>query len=184
MKSILPETVSACMLGHQVPAEAKCDVYRTGFTSSGDYRLVAASAGTDSYVDEFEARATLCGMRDEPLDESTAGAVGCGKGERAECEDMIRQLQTMEEILHVARSKGKLDNLKQFEAKKKVFESYTGIGCFWAAYLNIALNSVPVIDLHSAIEQSRIACVDIRRRVTRSLACLDSAAQSSSSSSS
>lgn len=183
MKSILPETVQACMLEKKAPSDPKCDIYRTGFTSAKDYRLIPVTTDRDPYIDNSGARATLRGMGENVTADPFSQNPEVTNAQLTECRAMISHLQSMENILRIVEAGGEADELKRFEEEKRALETYSEIGSFWAAYLNIGLNSVPIMDLRSAVEQSRKVCADTRMRVVRSLEYLDEIAQSSSSSS-
>ncbi len=168
MKSILPQTLHACMLEKKAPPNTKCDIYRTGFTSGGDYRLISVTTEKHPYIDNSGAGATLRGMGENVSSEPYLQNPEATNVQLTECRDMIYHLQSMENNLRIVENGGEADKLKRFEEEKSAFESYSDIGSFWAAYLNIGLNSVPIVDLRSAVEQSRKVCADTRMRVARS----------------
>jgi len=66
--------------------------------------------------------------------------------------------------------------VKTFETKKGDLAGFAGIGAFWAALLNIRLNSIPVLDPVKAVRESLRACIETEDQLRNSLKGIQSPA--------
>lgn len=148
MKSILPQTVFACIM-HNNPGDAKtCDIYRSSFDSYG-YTLLPVAKSSMPYYDRVSAYFVLSAF------ESVADNDRLNNTSEMDvifesCALLLSRLETMRSLLINPTSK----SVHEYEQVKASLSSLTGVGAFFFALLNIRLNSVPILDVRKGIEMS------------------------------
>jgi ADP-heptose:LPS heptosyltransferase len=172
MKSILPRTVHACMRGEK-PADPRCDLFRTVLRHDGDYRLECVT-GNNPYVDEAGALMIRRGFS-EPAD-LPAGLSADIAAHAVESRAVLSVIAEMKTLLNRFLGSRDVHAVKTFETKKGDLAGFAGIGAFWAALLNIRLNSIPVLDPVKAVRESLRACIETEDQLRNSLKGIQSPA--------
>jgi hypothetical protein len=155
MKSIDPVTVYGCIRGDAVVNQG-CDVFTTKFVAE-TYRLEPVSdAPTHPYFDEPEATLTRRAVEQVYTRTLTSEAASRVIGQSRR---FVGQCREMEELLQAFLRDRTPESLRAFEQKHaEAVTSGEGITAFWAALLNIRLNSVPLLDPATGVTRSIDAC--------------------------
>jgi len=164
MKSILPETVHACITDGHPGTNPRCDVYRTGLSPDGDYSLVPVSSDAFSYVDPAGAAITprfIDAARPLPVDLDERSFEAC----RSESLRFLEMTGRMCGELRSFTRDGRVEHIRAFESMKEAFASLSGIGAFWCALLNLNLNSVPILDIKKGIRATLDRCIAMDRSI-------------------
>ncbi len=158
MRSITAETVY-CRIRGKVPVSSSCDVFSTVFSGSV-FCLDPVSASRDIFFDRHDAwvarRAFDRGFTSheppQPRDEDRSRA-------------FAQRCETLERTLVMYQRNRDAGLLRDFERLRAETVHEEGIGAFWAALLNIRLNSVPLLDPMEGILGSIAACRLTRRQI-------------------
>ena len=152
MKSITAETVFAYIKNESVSTPG-CDVYRTDKDRTGAYRLVPIHELSSQYSDQAASALTRKFIQpDLPLTEgdfsehATESVIFCS--------NVASMSANLERFIHT----GDTQYIRQYESVRKEQESFSGIATFWAAILNIRLNSVPLLDPVAGVKESIAVC--------------------------
>lgn len=163
MKSILPETLYSCIEEGVVPSRPKCDIYRTSTTENDDYELIPAVSDVLPYYYSTGAFLAKRAFESKPLpkDFSEEEFVVC----REESRKFIEMVTRMEQNLQAFLRNRDIELVKAFERGKDELTSFSGIGCFWAALLNLKLNIIPMLDAVNGARMSAEGCSEIIKKV-------------------
>jgi len=156
MRSVLPETIYACIANGDPGDSPRCDVYTTLVEKDGDYRLIALSRNAYAYFNPVDAYLTRLafekniGSSNIPLSEFELSI--------RETREWLDDLDAMRKFLENYLKTRNNAAVKEFERLKTLMIRFKGIGAFWTALLNIRLNSVPLLDPNEGINKSLEAC--------------------------
>lgn len=162
MKSILPEIVYDVICG-TAKGPYNCDIYKTKISSDGFYMLQPVYGTDSSYYSKVGSLMTLSVFNEIALpaiEETDELQVY-----KAQTMQFVQLLQQMENELNCFLVDNKPESVSKFEQIKTEISTIKGIGEFWAALLNIRLNSVPLIDIRAGIQMSRDICRVTRQQV-------------------
>jgi len=167
MKSIVPHDVYAAIRGGEVRS-AGCDVYRTATDAQGIFSLCPVVEQGTPYFNHAGAALT-CRCIDEfsifdfhGRDEEIAMV----KEETLRFADALR---AMARLLDEYETTGSPDCVRAFERTRAGLAAFSGIGTFWTALLNIALNGVPLLDPVAGVYESRDLCRSTADALTKAL---------------
>lgn len=165
MKSISPQTVFSCITKGTVGDAPHCDVYRTSLQPNGDYRLRAVSPNAYRYYGEAGAAITLeaFGGPEERSDLDHDEAALC----REESREFVAILSAMRKDLEGFLTDRDPAAVRRFESTKSSFARFKGIGAFWYALFNIALNGVPLLDVVQGIRTTVERCKELESVIGR-----------------
>jgi ADP-heptose:LPS heptosyltransferase len=163
MRSVLPETVLACIHDHTPGTNPRCDVYKTIVEKDVDYKLVPLSSDANAYFAQVDAFLTRKAF--EPVGDMTKMSESDMNLSLAQTRQWLCMLEDMRQSLDDYRSTGNKDFVRLFEQKKSSLTALKGIGEFWTAMLNIGLNSVPLIDVSEGIKKYSEVCDEIDKRL-------------------
>lgn len=159
MKSITPDDLFAVMKGKEEKVK-ESNVYESSFTALGDYRLAKVNGSASNLFSTSEAhfvKSLLDGtLRSKKYTELLLV-------DNRVVADIVAD---MVKLLKKYLEKGDVKFISAFEQRKKDIEDVGGISLLWGAYLNLALNSIPLIDPISAIEQSIDVCESFSKMLT------------------
>ena len=164
MRSVLPETIYACIKNRAPGDSPQCDVYTTTLEKNGDYGLVALSRNAWSYFDFVDAYLTRSAFEknndsvDIPSSEFDLSIY--------QTRDWLLELDSMQKSLEnfmKTRNKG---FVTEFERLKTSMSGSKGINEFWTALVNIRLNSVPLLDPNEGIKKSFEVCRETHRQIS------------------
>ncbi len=84
-----------------------------------------------------------------------------------EFEEMEQLHNLLEEICNLLEEyqRGKLEALSLYEEKRKNMADIGGVTTFLVALINIALNSIPLVDLSKAIDESHLTCKRVAQQI-------------------
>lgn len=170
MKSISPKSVYAIMKSEGGSISRSCDVFRTHLAPSGDYSMQPFCADGSSYINETGAMMTVKLFdRSYPIRylEKDASSVHI-----SEIEYVLRTLTEMRRALSTFLQTHDRLYISRFEHQKDNLAKLRGVGAFMTAIVNIRLNSIPMIDVAGAIEQSIRECVGTEMQISDMLASL------------
>lgn len=163
MRSVVPETIFACIMNGDPGGSPRCDVYKTAVEKNGDFRLIAVSANVFSYFNTVDAYLTRSAY------ENDMGSTDIPSAEYefsiGETRAWLNDLACMQKSLAEYLKNNTADLIRIFEQKKAAFDQFKGIGKFWTALLNIRLNSVPLLDPKAGIRKSMEACRETYRQI-------------------
>jgi ADP-heptose:LPS heptosyltransferase len=167
MRSVLPETIYACITNGGPGDSPRCDVYRTLVEKDGDYRLIALSRNAYAYFNPVDAYLTGLafekdiGSSNIPLSEFDLSI----RETREWLDDLDAIQKSLENYLKTH------DNvaIKEFERLKTSMTRFKGIGEFWTALLNIRLNSVPLLDPNEGIKKSLEICREAHSQISSAI---------------
>jgi hypothetical protein len=167
MRSVLPETVFACIKGQGPGANPRCDVYTTAVEKNGDYRLIAVSGDAEKYFSSPMSHMARRAFEETPIRPEMLGP------EYEIAMDSSRQwleeLEAMKTALDDFQKTGNADFVRFFEEKKSGLTKLKGPAEFWTALLNIGLNGIPLIDAREAVVRSREVCAALDRRIRNAM---------------
>ena len=155
MRSILPQTVFACIIDKDPGPSPRCDVYRTALEKNSDMVLTPFASNRNSYFSPAAANAALkaCGEKGEALPHDDEYAIMFG-----ETGQWITIVDKMSTALESFLSTRNTAFVKEFERQKASLVGFKGIGEFWTALLNLRLNSIPLLDPLEGIRKSLERC--------------------------
>ncbi|MBN1981087.1 MAG: glycosyltransferase family 9 protein [Chitinivibrionales bacterium] len=162
MNSIRPQDVAECILHDSFIHNGGCGVYRSECKPDGDFSLKACGSASSLYSDPgslltrafFEPENFADILESQQLRE-------CIEDSRR----FIDVIAGMEAHLTAFLRAPMHHSLQMFELKKKSLQQWPGISQFWTALLNIALNSVALMDLTAAVRQSLTVCSTMRQTI-------------------
>jgi ADP-heptose:LPS heptosyltransferase len=158
MKSILPETVYACIERGDPGPQTRCVINRTALKADGDYRLIPSTTRNFEYSTAGSALTQAAfEMRTSALDAAERIAL---QADLVETELFITRIDEMRRLLELFLQSRDAAAITVFEQKKAALSSFAGIGAFWTAVLNLRLNSVPLIDPAAGVHLSAAVCRD------------------------
>lgn len=164
MRSVLPETIYACIANGDPGDSPRCDVYRTLVEKDGDYRLVAVSRNAYAYFNPVDAYLIKLAF------EKNTGSSNIPQSEFdlsiRETREWLDDLDAMQKSLENYLKTRDNVAIREFERLKTSMTRFKGIGEFWTALLNIRLNSVPLIDPNEGIKKSLEACRETYRQIS------------------
>jgi ADP-heptose:LPS heptosyltransferase len=171
MRSVLPETVYACISEKDPGSSPKCDVYKTIVEKNGDFKLMPFSANANVYFSTDEASLTRRAF--EPDLHNAKNHENEQDVAVVQTRKWLEELSFLQKTLDDFQSTGNKDYIRLFEQKKMDLEHLKGIGEFWTALLNIRLNSIPLIDAGEGIKKHGTACRETYEQIHRALASYD-----------
>ncbi len=154
LKSITPEDVFLVMTGKEEKV-SETNIYETSYTSDGDYRLAKVN-GMSSDLYDGQGAHLVKSILDGNLRPRKYSEVLLV--DNRVVSDIISD---MVKLLEKYLSKGDVKNISSFEERKKDIEKVGGVALLWSAYLNLALNGIPLIDPLDAVKKSIETCKDI-----------------------
>jgi len=167
MKSILPETVLSSIESGATPSQPKCDVYKTSVEENDDYRLIPVNSDALPYYNTAGALLTKKAFEDKPLPKDYS------QEEMALCSEesgrFVEIVTRMEQKLQAFLKNGDIEMVRDFEKGKDEVASFSGIGCFWAALLNLKLNSIPMLDGIKGARMSAEACAAVIKQIQKAI---------------
>lgn len=154
MKSILPEEIFLVMTGKE-ESVSETNVYETSYTSDGDYRLAKVSGLSADLYDGQGAHLvkSILDGKIRPRKYSEVLLVD----NRVVCDIISDMAKLLEKYLN----KSDVKYITSFEERKKDIDKVGGVALLWGAYLNLALNSIPLINPLEGIEKSIDTCKEI-----------------------
>jgi hypothetical protein len=164
MRSLLPQTVFACITGKDTPSKSSCDIYRTKLEPNGDYRLEPIDPRRAfSYWDGAKTYLTRKVFGDAVGD----FPAGTGEGEVAVNETLqwLGVLDSMSAALDAYVTSRNATKINEFELYKTSLLHFKGIGEFWTAVLNLRLNSVPLLNPFDGVCKSLDVCGELKRLI-------------------
>jgi ADP-heptose:LPS heptosyltransferase len=167
MRSVLPETVFACIKEQGPGANPRCDLYTTAVEKDGDYRLIAVSGDAEKYFSSPVAHMTRRAFEETPIKPEILGPEYeiAMDGSR----QWLEELEAMNKALDDFQKTGNADFVRFFEEKKSGLTKLKGPAEFWTALLNIGLNGIPLIDAREAVVRSREVCAALDRRIRNAI---------------
>lgn len=167
MKSILPETVFSCIENGTIPAQPKCDIYKTSTKENDDYTLIPAFSDVTSYYNTTGALLTKKVFEDKPFSEDylQEDLEIC----KEESQKFIEIVTGMEQKLHSFLKIKDIKLVRDFERSKDDLSTLSGIGSFWSALLNLKLNSVPMLDPIEGARISASVCSETIKQVQKAI---------------
>jgi ADP-heptose:LPS heptosyltransferase len=166
MKSILPEDVYACIKSGSCPDSCSCNAYRTTLNKNGDFSLVPFRPSMHRYFHE----GAVCLVRNifddrwNCVPDSADFAHGV-----AETGKWLEIVSDMCNALVNYEKKHDPKYITMFEVLKKSLCGLTSVGAFCTAFLNIRLNSIPVMSPFDAVHQSIEVCWQAHKQVGRAI---------------
>lgn len=164
MKSISPHTVYSYIKG-TYELNVTCDIYRTTFMD-GVYKLVPIVESGQAYYSESGASVVRKSLENHVR-------VDRDSEEYAEMHEssiiFIKTILKMIEYLHNYMTSGSGYYIQKFESEKNRLCERGGINEFWAAMLNVNLNSIPVMNALTAVRNSIAACEKIITQIETAL---------------
>jgi heptosyltransferase I len=172
MKSIDPSVVFSYVNGAPVK-ESGCDVYRTGFDSDGIVRLDTVVEKGPRFFNPLGAMTT----RRVP-DPAFLPAIDTFDNKECaqillESEEFCGIVEQMAESLAAFDRSKSVGEVRRFEERRASLAETNGIAAFWAALLNLRLNSVSMIDPVSGIRASREECLASTAEIRTAIAVLE-----------
>jgi ADP-heptose:LPS heptosyltransferase len=164
MRSIAPETVYRCIrdAAYTEPGSA---IFTTGTGRQG-YHLVNNGGGGAVLYDEAGASITRR-VAESDLTSVTAHPDSPDIGRSRRFADLC---SAMERTLSAYAQQRSPEALAMFEKLRREGASIGGIADFWTAWLNIRLNSIPLLDPAAGLRMSIEVCRQTGERIFRSLA--------------
>lgn len=163
MRSILPETVAACIRNGKAPDDPQCDIYLTALEPDGDYALLPVCGDPAAFCDRAGSWLTRKSF------ETDSAIPLPGESDLREHLDASRNfasaLLRMEEFLREFLRAGDRSRVTAFEEEREKLSRADGIVAFWSAVMNIRLNSVPMLDPLEGVRGSERACREVREQV-------------------
>jgi ADP-heptose:LPS heptosyltransferase len=160
MKSILPETVFSCVENGAPPPNPRCDVYRTAIEPDSDYALIPKTRDAFRYHNAAGVALIRRAFGENPVNVQEPAT--------DELQIVVEESRGMLAILyemesHLAKYQKTHDTscIHEFEREKDILARFTGIGRFWAALLNLRLNSVPILDAQAGVDASARMCAGL-----------------------
>lgn len=160
MKSILPQSVYSFI--RAIPdTQTSCDVYRTTFEDSVFSLVPIIENGTPYYL-KTGASVTRKSIESQLRIESASPGFQEISDESKRVISIVTEMKSYLNTFLVTRNS---DYIKKFEAAKKDLVANNGIGNFWAALLNIQLNSIPLLDPFYGINESIKTCDSLIKQI-------------------
>jgi heptosyltransferase II len=166
MKSILPIDVYNCIATGECPISTNCNVYRTSLLKNADYSLTPIRAVMHRYYNE----AAVCIVR------SIFGDHWNCVSQRSDYAHAVVELgKWMEIVSDMCNALMKFEKTKDktfitmFEVLKKSLDGMNSVGAFCTAFLNIRLNSVPVLSPMDAIRKSIDVCWQTHKQAGKAI---------------
>lgn len=164
MRSISPQTVYSFICG-KPDSNAACDIYRTTM-ENGIYKLLPIIQNGIPYYSPVGALITRKSLEVKlKVDVTNPDFQKLSEDSKL----VIHLVSEMEKNLQLFLNTKNRVCILQFEASKKKLSNISGIGSFWAAMLNIHLNSVPLLEPFSGIKESIRICESIITQIEDAL---------------
>lgn len=160
MRSISPQTVYSFIYGRP-EKDASCDVFRTTF-QEGVYALIPIIQKGVPYYSDTGAVVTQKALENSVVVNKDSIEF---KEIFEESKHTVAIIKEMQKHLELFLNTGVAECIQNFEKTKKLLSSNNGIGKFWTAFLNIQLNSVPLIDPIYGIKENIRICEDMANRI-------------------
>lgn len=151
MKSIEPEDIYNVMTGEEDKAVG-INVYETTFTAQGDFKLGKVN-GNASNLYDLQGAHFVKSLMDRKLRVRKYSETLLV--DNRVVSDIISDMAT---LLEKYIEKGDVKYISSFEDRKKDIDAVGGVASLWGAYLNLSLNSIPIIDPLSAVKNSIAKC--------------------------
>lgn len=171
MKSILPVDVYSFIRNNDTTGITSCDIYKTSFDENGNYSLIPVVEVGSPYFSKMGAIATRRFAEPEFMPDSPIQG-----GERDalqhETEMFLKVLDEMS--LSITSFVDTLDKkaIHRFEEQRERLTGLSEIGAFWAALLNLRLNSVPMLDPIAAVREYGNICSQTGNEISKAIAVL------------
>jgi heptosyltransferase-1 len=150
MKSIVPETVLGVIKESSVDA-AGCDLYKTALRPDGSTCLEPVAAGGAGLFDPAGA-ALARAIAANAMPDAPVEAV------RRDAGVFIDRLDRMAAALAEYLETRSMDAIRRYERIHDESGEASGIAAFCAAFLNIRLNGIPLLDPIAGVKESLAAC--------------------------
>jgi len=160
MESISPDMVYACITHNSIPRTASVNAYKTGFSPDGDYALTPITTQTTPYYNSGAADLTRFVFGDTP-----AGKLRLTSENKEQCRQTLSILSSMENELTVFLNSKDITHIRAFEELKNKITHIAGPGQFFAAALNIHLNSIAILNPLDGIVKTREACRSFNEQI-------------------
>jgi ADP-heptose:LPS heptosyltransferase len=168
MNTINPEYLYHLIEKKTFSHTPSCDVFITSFTNNNDFILKPVNSKSCLY---FNSNGAIIAQRvfDNTISHYPTSQSNYYKINE-DSQKFLSLLNEMEQILSSFLIDSKNMNLiHTFENKKVDLDKVSGIGKFWNAYLNLQLNSIPILNPLKAVLLSRQVCLETKNRILTAL---------------
>lgn len=164
MKSISPETVYS-FVKNNPDLNTTCDIYKTSFVD-GVYKIMPVVEKGNPYYYETGASVTRKSLDNHIVIDT----------ENIQYKEILnssinfmRITAEMKRHLIAFLNSGAKVHIQRFESSRALLINEKGINEFWAALLNLDLNSIPLLDPISGIKESISACEKISQQIKNAI---------------
>ncbi|MBN2038244.1 MAG: glycosyltransferase family 9 protein [Chitinispirillaceae bacterium] len=168
MKTIDPETVFSAIKGERV-TQSRCDICRTVIREDG-------TVGLEPFIYEgpglFHPAGAEIALRviDPGCGATAVTSLAAERSLVQESTLFLNRIDQMAEALSEYLHNRSQEAIQRYERLHGENESAKGIGAFFAALLNIRLNSVGLLDPVAGVSESRAICMGLKSAISTVLA--------------